>query len=158
MKKMLILLFIFNILSLGFCQDYSYSPSDIIDYINEKIEYSEEDYKSFIEYLSNSFSDAYAFNDISKNPPKLDFNSNYHEKIDIQKELNEIDLNEITPYEFYRKIWKALSKLKDQHIQINWKSLNLDEFFILGPFDFIMKQDEDGNIKIFGECIDEEQI
>ena len=128
------------------------------DYINGKIEYSEEDYKSFIEYLSNSFSDAYAFNDISKNPPKLDFNSNYHEKIDIQKELNEIDLNEITPYEFYRKIWQILSKLKDQHIQINWKSLNLDQFFILGPLDYSIKEDEDGNIKIFGECIDEEQI
>ena len=151
-------LILINILSLIICQEYIYSPSDIIDYINSKIEYGEEDYKSFIEYLSKTFSDAYAFNDIIKNPPQPDFNSNYHEKVDIQKELNDIDLNEITPYEFYRKIWSILSKLKDQHIQIKWKKLKLDEFFILGPIDFSMKEDEDGNIKIFGECIEDDQL
>ena len=152
------LIFLLYFLSIIICQEYIYSPSDIIDYINGKIEYSEEDYKLFIKLLSNSFSDVYAFNDLSKNPPQPDFNSNYHEKVDIQKELNEIDLNEITPYEFYRKIWQILSKLKDQHIQIKWKALNLDKFLILGPLDFSMKEDEDGNIKIYGECIEDNQL
>ena len=128
---------------------------DIIEYINEKVEYTNEDYLSFIDNLSKAFSDAYAFNDICKNPPQPSFNSNYHKKIDIQKELNEIDLTDITPYEFYRKIITILSGLKDSHIQMNWKPLNLDKFFILGPIDYSIKEDEEGNLKIYGQCIDE---
>ncbi len=152
------LILFFNLLLIIICQENVYSPSDVIDYINEKIEYTKDDYKSFIEYLSNTFSDVYTFNDIVKNPPQPSFDSDYHEKVDIQKELNEIDLDDITPYEFYRKIWTILSKLKDQHIQMKWKPLKLDEFIILGPIDFSIKEDEDGNIKIYGECIEDSQL
>ena len=140
------------------CQEYSYAPSDIIDYINGKIDYEEDKYKSFKEDLPKTFSDVYTFNDICKNPPQPDFNSNYHNKVDIQKELNEIDLKDITPYEFYRKVWTIISKLKDQHIQMKWKPLDLDKFNILGPIDYSIKQDEEGNIRIFGECVDEDQL
>ena len=48
-----------------------------------------------------------------------------------------------------------LSELKDSHIQMNWKPLNLDKFFILGPIDYSIKEDEEGNIKIYGQCIDQ---
>ena len=143
------------LLSLLKCQEYIYSPSDIIEYINKKVEYTNEDYLSFIDNLSKTFSDSYAFNDICKNPPQPYFSSNYHTKINIQKELNEIDLTDITPYEFYRKIMTILSELKDSHIQMNWKPLNLDKFFILGPIDYSIKEDEEGNIKIYGQCIDQ---
>ena len=152
------LILFFNLLLIIICQENVYSPSDVIDYINEKIEYTKDDYKSFIEYLSNTFSDVYTFNDIVKNPPQPSFDSDYHEKVDIQKELNEIDLDDITPYEFYRKIWTILSKLKDQHIQMKWKPLKLDQFIILGPIDFSIKEDEDGNIKMYGECIEDSQL
>ena len=140
------------------CEEYSYAPSYIINYINKKIDYKEDKYKSFIEDLSKTFSDVYTFNDICKNPPQPDFNSNYHNKVDIQKELNEIDLKDITPYEFYRKVRTIISKLKDQHIEMKWKPLDLDKFNILGPIDYSIKEDEEGNIRIFGECIDEDQL
>lgn len=146
------------LLAIVVCQDYIYSPSDVIEYINNKFSYTKEYYSSFIEDLSNTFSDAYTFNDISKNPPQPDFNSAYHPQVDIQKELKEIDLDDITPYEFYRKIWLVISKLKDQHIQINWKPLKLDKFYILGPIEYSMKEDDNGNPKIFGECLDSEQL
>ena len=153
--KSFIYIYFSYLISILICQEYIYSPLDIIEYINEKVEYTNEDYLSFIDNLSKAFSDAYAFNDICKNPPQPSFNSNYHKKIDIQKELNEIDLTDITPYEFYRKIITILSGLKDSHIQMNWKPLNLDKFFILGPIDYSIKEDEEGNLKIYGQCIDE---
>lgn len=145
---------IFFFISIIICEEFVYAPSDIINYINNKIEYTEEDYSSFIDNLIKTFSDSYAFYDISKNPPQPDFNSNYHEKVDIEKELKGIDLTDITPYEFYRKVWTILSKLKDQHIQLKWEPLNLDQFFVLGPIDYSLKEDEDGKPKIFGECLD----
>ena len=152
------ILFILCLITTIFCQEYIYSPSDIIDYINNRISYTKEDYQSFIDNLSKSLSDAYAFNDISKNPPQPNFNFNYHKKVDIQKELNEMNLNDIKPYEFYREIWLILSKLKDQHIQIKWKPLNLDKFFILGPIEYSIKEDENGKPKIFGQCLDNSQL
>jgi len=109
--KSFIYIYFSYLISILICQEYIYSPLDIIEYINEKVEYTNEDYLSFIDNLSKAFSDAYAFNDICKNPPQPSFNSNYHKKIDIQKELNEIDLTDITPYEFYRKIITILSGL-----------------------------------------------
>ena len=151
-------IYIVNIFSFIICQDYIYSPSDVINFINSEIEYSEDDYTSFLDNLSKTFSDAYAFNDISKNPTQPDFNSNYFNKVDIQKELNEIDLTDISPYEFYRKTWTILSKLKDMHIQMKWKPLNLDQFYILGPIDYSVKEDEDGSIKIYGVCLEDSEL
>ena len=138
--------------------EYSYNPSDVIEYINNEISYTREDYISFLDELSNTFLDIYTFNDICKNPPQPNFNSNYFTKVDIQNELNSIDLDDITPYEFYREIMLVLSKLKDQHIHINWAPLNLDKFYMLNPFDYSMKEDSEGNPKIFGECVDEEDL
>ena len=109
----MLLFFYLNFLSIIICQENVYSPSDVIDYINSKIEEEnkEDYYKSFVKYLSGTFSDVYTFYDIAKNPPQPSFDSNYYEAVDIQKELNEIDLEDITPYEFYRKTWTILSKL-----------------------------------------------
>ena len=89
--------------------EYSYDPSDVIEYINNEISYTREDYISFLDELSNTFLDIYTFNDICKNPPQPNFNSNYFTKVDIQNELNSIDLDDITPYEFYREIMLVLS-------------------------------------------------
>ena len=49
---------------------------------------------------------------------------------------------------FIEKYGQYLSKLKDIHIQMKWKPLNLDKFFILGPIDYSFKEEEDGNPRI----------
>ena len=67
--KSFIYIYFSYLISILICQEYIYSPLDIIEYINEKVEYTNEDYLSFIDNLSKAFSDAYAFNDICKNPP-----------------------------------------------------------------------------------------
>ena len=71
----------------------------------------------------------------------------------MQEKIENNDDFEI--YEFYRDIMHIISKLKDCHIEINWNLLNLDEFFILAPIDFIIKE-VNGIPKIFPNCLEEE--
>ena len=139
--------------------EYIYEPEEVINYINQE-KMSNEDLESIIDYFINIFNDAYAFNEISANPPQPPFQNNYHEKTDIIVELNEmkekVKNDEIIEvYDFYSEIVNIISKLKDSHIQINWNLLNLNDFFILAPIDFYVK-DVDGIPKIFSNCLTEE--
>ena len=138
--------------------EYIYNIDDVINYINEeKIE--KENFISIIDYLINIFIDAYAFYEISAEPPQPNIKEDYFSKVDILsdfKQLQEKIENNIIEdvYDFYRERMYIISKLKDCHIEINWKFLNLDDFFILAPIDFIIKE-VNGKPKIFPNCIDE---
>ena len=162
MKKINILLnivFFFELIIPILNYEYIYEPEEVINYINQE-KMSNEDLESIIDYFINIFNDAYAFNEISANPPQPPFQNNYHEKTDIIVELNEmkekVKNNEIIEvYDFYSEIINIISKLKDSHIQINWSLLNLDDFFILAPVDFYVK-DVDGIPKVFSNCVTEE--
>ena len=163
MKKIFLRIFIsFIILALSQPQfEYIYNPEKIIDFINDK-KLEKTDYNDIIDYLSDTFNDAYAFNDISINPPQPSFNQRYHNSLDIQLRLSQIkekvnydEINEV--YDFYREISIALSELKDSHIQLIWKFLNLNEYFLLAPVEFYIKDTNEGP-KIFASCLSEEFI
>jgi len=137
-------------------EEYYYSPEKVIDYINGK-PLEENAFKNILEYLNNIFDDAYAFNEVAMNPTQPDFNSSYHNKVNIREELNNliyrVESHNITKnYEFYREIMKIISKLKDSHIQINWNFLELNNFFIVAPVSFEMRYDANNEPKIFLSC------
>ena len=137
-------------------QDYYYEPSQIIDYFNQN-PLSKEDKESIIEYISNTFSEAYAFNEIAKNPPQPDFDSNYHKSVDIQKNLKQINVENLTNYEFFRNISFVLADLKDGHIKMQWNKFKFHEFNILAPIEFYIKEYEN-ELRVFGECAENDVI
>ena len=132
--------------------DYYLNPNDVINYLNNKITMTEEEYRSFIKYLIQTLKESYAFYEISKNPPQP--TSNYHTNVDLESELTNIDISNIQPYDFIRQVTKVLSNLKDSHVVINWKKLGLKDFQILLPIDFYLKKDDE-EWKIYGNCIDD---
>ena len=134
-------------------QEYYLSVDDFFAEI-DKYKYEESQYKEIINNLSKIFSDSYAFNDISKNPPQP-FN-NYHLKVNIQEKLNQINLENISVYEFYRRISNVLADLKDSHIRLFFQNINFEKYFIVGPFDYFVKDYNDGTQRIIAKCIDED--
>ena len=141
--------------------DYIYEPIDVINYINKENQMDAEDLESIIDYLIDIFNDAYAFNEISINPPQPSLNNDYHKKVDIYSSLTKIKEkirnNEITKvYDFYSEISYSISQLKDCHIQINWNQLNLDEFFVIAPINFIIREEENGEPKLYANCLSDD--
>ena len=110
--------------------------------------------------LIKLFKNAYAFYDIAKNPPQPF--ENYHSIVDIEKRFKEIKIDDISKYEFYRRIASSLSDLKDSHIRLlfNDNVTDFSEFELTGPFesfDIEPYEDEDGNEvpRIFINCLDD---
>ena len=91
-----------------------YTPEYIINYFNTI--YVEEDIlQFFIDCLSKTFNDTYAFNIISKNPP----NPDYYKKVDIVKLIKEIKTKNRSIYSFYQDLSKTFFELGDLHINLN---------------------------------------
>ena len=137
-------------------QEYYYEPSQVIDYFNEQ-NLSKEDKDSILEYISKTFSESYAFNEIAKNPPQPDFDSKYHTSVDIQKQLKEINTENLTNYDFYRKISLVLADLKDGHVRMFWNKFKFQEFFIRAPIEFYI-QEYGEEKRIYGECAENDII
>ena len=112
MKKFLFIIFPPTILLL-----YTYNPFKVLNYL-ESIIINETEFNLILKHISETFSEVYAYNEISKNPPQPLFNNNYHNKVDIQHLLNKMQLKNISFYEFYRNIIHQISELKDLHIDI----------------------------------------
>ena len=70
-----------------------------------------------------------------------------------QKKINDDEITEA--YDFYRKVTGVFSDLKDAHIKISWESMKFQEFNIIAPIQFIIKE-IDNTPQIFVECLDEE--
>ena len=161
MKKKLLfvfLLFVIFIKPIILQYEYTYELEDVINYFNRK-NVEVEDFKNIIQFLIGVFNDAYAFYEISAKPPQPLFKGDYHNEVDIYLKLldleDKIEKNEIIGvYDIYREILYIMAKLKDCHIQIKWNLLNLDQFFILSPVQFIIKEFE-GSPRIFVECLPE---
>ena len=96
---------------------YVYKPDFILNYLNT-FQYNETELQFIIDCLSKTFYDAYAFNEIIKNPPN-NFHQNYSQKMDIQKELKSINTKNTTIYRFYQDLKKILCKLGDLHIDLD---------------------------------------
>ena len=137
-------------------QEYFYEPSQVIDYFNKQT-LSKQDKDTILEYISKIFSESYAFNEIAKNPPQPDFDSKYHTPVDIQKQLKEISTENLSNYDFYRKISLILADLKDGHVRMFWNKFKFHEFYIRAPIEFYI-QEYDGENRIFGECAENDII
>ena len=157
MKIFFSFIFFINIIISILCQyDYIYEPEKVIEYINSE-NLDKNDFEYILYYIINIFKDAYAFNDIAKNPPQPTFNNNYFSIVDLEERLFEIKQkvldDEITEvYDFYREIILIISKLKDSHIQINWNLLNLNDFYIISPIEFYIKN-VDNKPRLFIRCL-----
>jgi len=149
---MLIILFFIlqqNILSL-----YIYNSFQTINYL-KSIKANESELYIILKELSKTFSEAYAYNEISKNPPQPIFNSNYHNKVDIQRLLSEVNITNISFYEFYRNIINQISELKDLHIDIYFNNNNnifnlLKDLYAICPIKFEINK-INGEYQIFGK-------
>jgi hypothetical protein len=75
----------------------------------------------------------------------------YFTEVNIEQRLKQINITNLTMYEFYQNITKVFSDLKDPLISINWNMTNIDQFYFFEPLDFYMKE-VDGEPKIFGKC------
>ena len=148
MNFIIIFIFIFFIpkcLSL-----YYYDSFSVLNYLNSQKE-NENDLKEIINYISDTFKDVYAYNEIAKNPPQPYFDKNYHKKVDIQKLLHEINTKNISLYQLYQELNRKISELKDLHIDIkfgNKKRQILDSLYSIVPIKFLVKK-INGDYNIF---------
>ena len=121
------ILFFFSIFNLSFnielCQ-----PREIINYLEKSIA-SQKDLEIIKEGISNLLSDLYAFYEIAKNPPQPSFDPNYHNKVDLKKEINNIQTQNRSLYNFYQDILKILTKTRDGHFFFIQKYQNFFIYF-----------------------------
>ena len=158
----MLLLIIIYLFKYAFEQDdlYYYQLEDVYEYLNYNT-LEENEYKENINNISNIFLNSYAFNEISKNPPQPYFSNNYHQKLNIQEKLKEIDCSipELNKYDFYLKIMEVLSELKDMHIKLNFIEDGFEKFSLVSPFIYIIKYDENDQPQFYiEECIEENII
>lgn len=129
-------------------EDYFYNVEDIFTYLDDT-GLKDNEYQEVLGNISQVFQNSYAFNDICKNPP----NPDYYSKVDIQQRLSEINASDSNYYQFYQKISNALADLKDSHIKITLEENDYEDFYIVSPFDFYMGSDDEGNPRIFADCL-----
>jgi hypothetical protein len=111
--------------------DYEYLTFDkAVKEIN-KINYSKIDYDKIIDNIKKLLIEKYIYLDIAKNPPSP------YKSIDIIEELNLINTEGITYYEFYQKVFTIILKLKDPHLSFLFKPIL--EYEYIGPVYYIME-------------------
>ena len=132
---------------------YIYNISQVFNFFETKGKINKTDLDTIKAYLSKTFDDVYAFNEISKNPPQPDFDNKYHNKINIQNEINNINTNHESFYPFYQDLKRILSKLKDSHTEITFKEpkLHLDYIYFTDPIELYIKN-VNNEPKVFAEA------
>ena len=135
--------FIFNFIIPIIFSYYVYDPYKVLEFIN-KFKLDEYHYKTLKKSFAITFQDAYTYNEISKNPPQPDFNINYHDKVDIEQLIENINITNISFYNFYREIKKCISELKDANLKIfideNKNLKILSDLYLAFPIDFKIKK------------------
>lgn len=153
-NKMISEIFYFFILFELIQSQYLYTPKQVINYLNEE-KCNTNTLNQIIKYIIQTFEDTYTYLDFSKSPPQPSFNKNYHSEIDIIKMLNEININNISSYQFYQKLKIIIGDLKDLHTRIDLTGYSnklslLKNIFFFQPIDFYI-QNINGIPKIFGK-------
>lgn len=123
------------------------------DYLNatRSIKYSSAEYKEIISAVKSIMKKYYAFYDIAKNPPQPSFDPNYHNRVDLESELNSIDTSENQNYyDLYRGILTAISRTRDYHTTFTSYMPLLSDFIIIYPI-IIYTKVVNSEAKIFGE-------
>ena len=147
------IIILFFILQQNIFSLYTYNSFQTINYL-KSIKANESELYIILKEISKTFSEAYAYNEISKNPPQPFFDNNYHNKVDIQKLLSEINIINVSFYEFYKNIIKQISELKDLHIDIYFNNNNifnlLKDLYAICPIKFEINK-INGEYQIFGK-------
>ena len=169
--KILFLTLFYSITSTWYTTYYVYDSFSILDYLySKKDNYNDIDLIRIRDYISATLRDAYAFTEISKNPPQPDFDKNYFQKIDIAQSLREINTTNISFYKLYQKISKKISELKDYAISIKtryyhghdmWVNRELDLFeqlYLINPIKFNIKKTNDNKYEVFCELNEKSEI
>ena len=107
------------------------SINDFVKKINY-IKYSESDYKSIIDSITILLKKYYYFKEIEKKPPINIL------KVDLIKELNEINIKNITYLDFNNNIQSIIYKTKDDHFNVIFQ--NFDNYYYCIPVTFYVKQ------------------
>ena len=149
MEQISIFLFLILIFRLNTSTINVYTKEQIFNYLNAGEE-SEEFLISVKNIISDVFSEIYAFNQISKNPPQPEFDKNYFQKIDFQKRINNINIKKTNIYKFYQDLRLLLDELGDTHINLDINIKELSQIFFSEPINLKIKMVND-KPKIFGE-------
>ena len=128
----IIIYLLFTVINLSL-NNYIYHPNEVINFLNE-LKLPQEDMHYIMDNITKILNDGYAFYEIAKNPPQPENVENYHNIVDIKKELEEIKIENKSYYEFWKDINKVLSKLRDAHLVIDF----LDIYKITHNFEVLM--------------------
>ena len=109
---------------------------DYEEIINKKV--SQEYCNYVINNLTSILDEAYVYSDFFKAPKQPVGYDNYIPKVDLIKELNKIEKNNRTFYEFYRDIKNVLDKTRDGHLSFFADSL-YDYYFCI-PFKYRIEE------------------
>ena len=133
-------------------QYYIYEPYYAINYLNS-LTYSPEGLQYIIDVLSKTFEDAYAFNEISKNPPQPKFSENYYKKIDMQKRFKEINTKNTNVYKYFQDLKRTLADLGDLHVDFDLSKFveMFTKIWPYQPLEFYIKM-YNGKPRIFANC------
>ena len=88
-----------------------------------------------LDNLSQILNKFYAYNEVSKNPPQLEFDKNYYTRINIQEQLKNINIKNTNIYHFYRDIKLILNSLGEYHLNFGINNI-LKNIQILEPFSY----------------------
>jgi len=111
--------------------------------IIKKTEISAEDSKNLIDKLVQIL-ERYVYLDILKNPPQP--SENYHNIVDMIKELNDVNKDKRSLYDFYRDVKIIIDKCQDVHLDLSinkeFESNIFPKYSIfIFPIMFIMQND-----------------
>ena len=83
--------------------NYYYRPENILNLLNT-FQDNQNFFNKSINYLSKTFEDAYAFNEIAKNPPNPEISKDYFKKVNITNILKEINTKDKAIYKLYQNL------------------------------------------------------
>ena len=111
----------------------SFNNMSINDFEKEinKINYNENEYKSIIDSLTNSIKKYYVYTEIAQEP-HINIS-----KVDLIKELKEINIKNTTYLDFYNNIQSIIYKAKDGHFNVFFQ--NIYKYYLCIPIKFYVK-------------------
>ena len=110
--------------------------------INEKV--SQQYCNEVINNLTYIIDEAYVYSDFVKAPKQPVGYDNYIPKVDLIKELNDINKNDRTFYDFYRDIKNVLDKTRDGHLMFyadkTPNDLEIVYYYFCIPFKYMTEE------------------
>ena len=129
LRKFFFLIFIIDKIK----SQVSFNSMSIDDFVKEinKISYKENEYKSIKDSLINSLKKYYVYTEIAREP-QIDI-----PKVDLIKELNDINIKNTTYLDFYNNIQNIIYKAKDGHFNVIFQ--NISKYYLCIPVFFYVK-------------------